>query len=156
MTRPIGRRRSEASPVTKAVIGWRRQDAEQQPRRGAGIAEIEDVLRLGEAADADAVARSQMPSLPRSTAAPKRAQRRGGREHVLAFEQPRDLGAADGERAQHQRAVRDRFVAGHSHGIAGQRPGRAGDAADAVSRRNGMGESEGFRVRCLNLSAPRS
>ncbi len=41
--------------MKKAGEGMGRQDAHQQPRAGAGIAEIEHVVRLGEAADADAV-----------------------------------------------------------------------------------------------------
>ena len=49
-----------------------------------------------------------------ATAGSHRIQRRGGGEHVLAFEEACDLGPSDGERAQHQRAVRDRFVARHA------------------------------------------
>ena len=55
VTLPIGRRRSEASPVMKRGEGMAGQQAEEQPRAGARISEIEHAVRLGEAADADAL-----------------------------------------------------------------------------------------------------
>ena len=93
--------------------GMAGDDAHEEPRAGAGIAEIDDVLRLYEAADPDAV---DMPA-PRRLAVDlgaERAHRLGGAQHVLALEQAADMGAPDGERAQHQRAMRDRLVAGHA------------------------------------------
>ena len=66
-----------------------RQDAEEEPRRGAGIAEIEQIFGLGEPADPDAVDQSTGRRRRASTLAPERVQRRGGRQHVLAFEQAR-------------------------------------------------------------------
>jgi hypothetical protein len=46
----------------------------------------------------------------------ERAHGIGGVEHVLAFEQPRDAGLSDRERAEDQRPMRDRFVAGDAGG----------------------------------------
>ena len=54
----------------------------------------------------------QAPSAAALDLGAQRAHRRGGAQHVLAFEQAVDLGLADGDAAQHQRAVRDRLVAG--------------------------------------------
>ena len=131
MTRPIGRLRSEASPVTKLGKRMRREDAEQEPRRGAGIAEIDDIRGLGEAAEPDPVD-DPAPVRLALDAGAHRAQRRGGRQHILAFQQPADLGAADRECAEHQRAVRDRFVAGHGDPSRQRLAGRA--AASACGR----------------------
>ena len=41
----------------------------------------------------------------------QRAHGRGGAQHVVALEQAVDLGVAVGQRAEDQRAVRDRLVA---------------------------------------------
>ena len=90
----------------------RRENPEQEPRRSAGIAEIDDIRSLGEAAEADTVHDPTPIRLAHDVGA-HRAQRRGGRQHILAFQETADLGAADRESAKHQRAVRDRFVAGH-------------------------------------------
>ena len=76
---------------------------------------------LGEAAHADAV------NPPRAVVAAldlgaERADRPRGAHHVVAFEEPGDLGFADRERAEHQRPVRDRLVAGHAR-LAAKRTG---------------------------------
>lgn len=87
------------------------EDAQQQPCRSPGIAEIEDLFRLGEPARAHAVD----PPHARGVADERdteRAQRAGGSEHVLAFEQPLDPALADCERGEHERSMRDRLVAG--------------------------------------------
>ncbi len=81
VTRAIGRRRSEASPVKKAVNGWVASDAQQQPRAGAGIAEIEHVLGLGEAADADA---RRPASTPSAVALDRRRPARASRRRCAA------------------------------------------------------------------------
>ena len=46
-TRSIGRRDSEESPVKAAAIGWRGDEAHQQPRRSAAIAHVERAARAG-------------------------------------------------------------------------------------------------------------
>src|SRR3546814_9372687 len=50
------------------------------------------------------------------------AQRRRRAQDILALQQAADHGFADRERAEYQRAVRDRFIAGNPD-IAAQRPG---------------------------------
>ena len=54
ITRCIGRRRSEPSPVMKVVKRMAGQDARKQAGRGAGIAQVEHIGRLLAAADAEA------------------------------------------------------------------------------------------------------
>ena len=90
-----------------------REDAEQQSRRGPGIAEVEQILRLGKTADPDPVDSPAAIVGARRMGAERIHRRRGG-EHILAFEQAGDLGPADRQRAQHQRAMRDRLVARHA------------------------------------------
>ncbi len=93
--------------------GVRRHGPHQEPRAGAGIAEIEHVVGLRQAADAgagdgpDAVAAAL-------DAGPHRAQRRGRAQHVVALEQAGDARAPDRKRAQDEGAVRDRLVARHA------------------------------------------
>ena len=86
---------------------------------------------------------SQRPSLRRSTPAPSARIAAAVAQHVLAFEQAGDLGAADRERAQHQRAVRDRFVARH--------PDRAGERRlrARAGQRRGAGESDRRASTCV-------
>ena len=60
----------------------------------------------------------------------------GGGEHVLAFEQAFDRGFADGERPQHQRAVRDRLVA--------RRPDRARERPGSPGAERPRGSSVGM------------
>src|SRR5207248_6544544 len=95
-----------------------REDAEKESGRGAGIAEIDHVVGLGKTAEPNPV---DLPAtvLSAADAGSHKAQRRRRRQHVLAFEESRYLGTADGQRAEHQRAVRNRFVAWY--------PDRAGD-----------------------------
>jgi len=110
-----------------------REDAEEEPRRGSGVAEIDDIIGLCKTAEPDPV---DQPAAVFGADDPgaHRAQRGRGCQHVLAFEEPRYLGAADGERAEHQRAVRNRFVARHPD-RAGQRRRRA--RRDQRGRRRG-------------------
>src|SRR5262249_29473620 len=82
---------------------------------GAGIAEVEHANGRAEAADADAMD-APGPFTRAFDLGPERTHSIGGVEHVLAFEQPGDAGLADRERAEDQRPVRDRFVAGHARG----------------------------------------
>ena len=98
--------------VTKSV---RRDQAHQQARAGAGIAEVEHLRRLAQAADA-AAARAPDAVGAALRLAAQLAHGGGGAQHILAFEQAVDLGLAHRQRAQHQRAVRDRLVARHARG----------------------------------------
>ena len=87
--------------------------AHDQPAAGGGIAEIEHPLRLPEAADPDAM------HAPGALAGaldlrPQRPHGLAGVKHVLAFEKPGNPGLPDRQRAENQRAMRDRLVAGHA------------------------------------------
>ena len=90
--------------------GMRRRCADQQPRPGAGVAEIEHAFGFAPAAGAHAVDAPCAVRAPLDARA-EIAQGLRGAQHVLALEQVRDAGAADGERSQDERAVRNRFVA---------------------------------------------
>jgi hypothetical protein len=88
---------------------------------GAGVAVVDDALRLEEAADAQSLDPPGSGIVARHRC-PEAAHGRGGGEHVLAFEQSLDGRLADGKRAEHQGAVGNRLVAGRTDG-AFQRPG---------------------------------
>ena len=128
-----------------------RQHAEQQPRRGAGIAEIEHVLGLAERrrprrrrpASARPPSRSTPAPIARSAAAVASTSSPSSR--------PGDLGAADRQRAEHQRPVRDRFVAGHRD-RAGERRLRAASRSARSGRRRGRC-GIGHRIRLANAGA---
>ncbi len=95
-----------------------RQDAGEQARGGAGVAEVQNVLRLAECADAAS------PDAPYAVLRPfglgaQAAHRLGGGEHVLALQQAGDPCFAQRQAAQHQGAVRNGLVARHAGG-AGQ------------------------------------
>ncbi len=95
--------------------------AHQQPHAGAAIAAVD---RLPGRAPGRAAHDPGAVLLPLGIGA-ERADRGGGVEHVLAFEQAFDPRLARGHRAENQRPVRDRFVARH------------GDmAAEAAARRS--------------------
>ena len=83
-----------------------------------------DVLRLLEAADAHALDPPGPGAGPLDRGA-EGPHRPAGVEHVLALEQAADPRLADRQRAEDQRAVRDRLVAGHLH------PARSGPDASA-------------------------
>ena len=107
-------------------------DAERQAHAGAGIAEIDGALGL------EQPARPQPVHAPAPVAAPldggaEGAHGGGGRHDVVGFEQAGDAGLADRQRAEHQRAVRNRLVAGHGDAAA-QRAG--GDAHSVPWRRH--------------------
>jgi hypothetical protein len=94
------------------------QEPQQQPRRCARIAEIQDVFGFEEASDATAAHTPDPVAVARHLRA-HQPHRRGGAEHVLAFQKAVDLAFAHGDAAQHQRPVRDRLVAGHANPFAG-------------------------------------
>ena len=105
------------------VYVLRRDQPEQQPRRRTRIAEVYYIVRAREAADAGA-GDGPAVAVALHTGA-QRTERIGGAQHVLRLQQAGDVRAADGAGADHQRAVRDRFVAGHVDG-ADDRPGLSG------------------------------
>ena len=88
----------------------RRQDPEQQSCRGPGIAEVEQIVRLGKTTDPDTVD-NPSPMLGASRMGAERIHRCRGGEHILAFEQTGDLGPADRKRTEHQSAMRNRLIA---------------------------------------------
>ena len=105
----------------RGVAGQHRLDAvardhsHQQPRAGPGVAQVEHVVRLDQAAQAAA------PDVPDAvgTALDLGAHGPHGRraaQHVLALEQPLDPALADGETGEQEGAVRDRLVAGDGGG----------------------------------------
>ena len=102
-----------------------------QPAAGAGIAEIERLCGLREARDADAMHPPGALAGPLD-GRPQGAHRLAGIDDVLAFEQALDAGLAHRQRAQNERAVRDRLVARHAHA-----PLQAGRAAGG-KRRDGL------------------
>jgi hypothetical protein len=102
-----------------------RQDPREQAGRGAGIAHVQHVGGFDQAADATPGDPPDMVIIARHLG-PQRAHRRGGAQHVLAFQQAGDHCLADRQRAEHQRAVADRLVAGHAHDGAQRGRGTAG------------------------------
>ena len=90
------------------------KDTEEESRRGSGITEIEQIIRLGERADSDPVHRPP-PVAGSCSVSAERVERGGGRQHVLALQQTRDFGSSDGERSEHQRAMGNRLIAGNSN-----------------------------------------
>jgi len=103
-----------------------RRRAENQAATGAGIAEIEDAIGRLEAADADAV-HAPNPLARALDAGAKGAHGLGGIEHILPFEQPRDPRFTDRQRAEDQRPVRDRLIAGHADAAAQRRVAAGGE-----------------------------
>ena len=71
----------------KLVKRWLARMPEQQPRRGAGIAEVEHVGGLAAAADAEAADPPAAVAGSRSTSAPSARSAAAVRQHVLALEQ---------------------------------------------------------------------
>jgi len=98
------------------------EDAEKEPRCGSGIAEIQQILRLDKPADPDAVHRPPAFADWGSMGA-QRIDRCCGGQHVLTFEKARDLGPTNRKRSHHQRAMRDRLIAGNSDSAAKRHAG---------------------------------
>ena len=86
-----------------------REDAGEQPGGGAGIAHVENVIRRGQAADA-ATGDEPGGAVPRDVRA-QSPHGGGGAQHVLAFQQAGDAGLPNRQRAEHQSAMADGFVA---------------------------------------------
>ena len=120
---------SDASPSKVARDRVAAGDSHHQPRARPGVAEIEPLRGLDEAADAGAAD----PPAPRRVARHGGAERpagRGGAQHVVAFEQALDPGLADREQAEDERPMRDRLVAGRrAAGLAADRAGRGCERA---------------------------
>ena len=122
--RRIGRLRSEASPSKVAVIGQpatapmtRRQPVPELPKSSAPAGSRKPPTPTPWT--------RHSPSPMRSTVAPSARMALPVLMHVLAFEQAGNPGLAHRQRAEDQRAVRDRLVAGHAH-AALERPAAAG------------------------------
>src|SRR5207253_6677008 len=95
--RPPPQRRVAGDEGSDRMSG---ENAEEEPSRGPGIAEIEQVLWFHEPADPDPVDRPAAVVDP-CRVRPEGVERRGGRQHILALQQTRDFGLADGERPEH-------------------------------------------------------
>ena len=157
-----GSRSRSAGIDRDAHLLQRGQDATHRPARQRGVADhLDRHVVAGDARPSSAACRCRRcrnravrraaagrrrrapapPSRSRSfvAAAPSCADDACGVEHVLGLEQPGDAGAAGGERAEHQGAVRDRLVAGHPD-AAGEGPER-----EAVRGRAGGGRHGCFR-----------
>ena len=85
-------------------------DAHREPHASAGIAVVDHVFGFQQPADAEALDAPDA-AVGAGDGRAEGAHRLGGGEHVLALEQALDRGLADGERAEHEGAVRDRLVA---------------------------------------------
>ena len=115
ITRCIGRRRSEASPVMTLVKGWL---ARMPASRRAEVPELPS-------SSTSAGSRPPPTPKPRTRHRPavalmrdlgaQRPQRRGGGQHVLALQQAAHRGLAQRQGAEHQGAMGDRFVARRAH-----------------------------------------
>ena len=108
------------------------EDAAEQAGGGAGIAHVEHVLRLDQAADAAAGDAPPAGCVVHDLGA-EGAHGGGGAEHVLALQQALDMGFADGQAREHEGAMADAFIAGHGD-AAGEGAGRAaaGQRSDGV------------------------
>ena len=110
-TRPIGRRDERGVAGEGGGEGVAAGDAHGEAHAGAGIAVVDDAPPARGGRRRRGRATRQAPGAVRVTRRAEGAHGGGGGEHVLALEQALDRGLADGERAEHQRAVRDRLVA---------------------------------------------
>lgn len=80
------------------------EDAHRQAHAGAGIAEVDDMLRLKQAAEADPVdGIAAVLELGDGCADSTHGVSRG--QHVFRFKQTLHGGTADGKRAEHQGSV---------------------------------------------------
>ena len=104
----------------RGIEALRREQPHHQAHRRAGIAHVERRRRGCETVHARAV-QQHLGGCRALDAHAERPQRARRGEAVLAVEEAADVRVARGERAEHQRAVRDRLVARHGE--------RAGDAA---------------------------
>ena len=110
---------AHGAPAQAGIAGEYRSDgvagdhAHQQPRTRAGIAHIQHILGLAERANtaADDAPNAGILAL---CLGPQRPHGCGAAQHIFAFQQAVNLRFAHGERADHQRAVRNRFVARHA------------------------------------------
>ena len=112
--RRIGLLRSDASPSKVARDRMAADDAHHQPRAGAGIAEIENRPGLGKAADSHAAHAPASLGMTLDRGA-ELAASLGGAQHVVAFEEALDPRFADRQKAENERPMRGRFVAGNAH-----------------------------------------
>ena len=117
-------------PRQAGVAGERRNDRRRrhrphdEPHPGPGIAAVDHARRLGEAADAHPVNRPCALAQPLDLG-PERLHRARGVQHVLPFQKPGDPRLAHRQRAEDQRPVAHRLVAGHPR-LPPQRSGAAG------------------------------
>ena len=92
-----------------------RDKAHKQPDTGARIAAVQNIAGFPQAADPDAVDMPDAVAIAFDLGA-KLAERGGGPQHVVAFQQAGYRRFADGHGRQNERAVRNRLVAGHARG----------------------------------------
>ena len=126
ITRSIGRRRSDSSPVSTVANGW---PARTPTRSRAVVPELpQSTTSPGSVEPLEPAALDhEVPGpLPRHLGAERRDGPQG-RQAVLALEEALHLGEPVGERAEERGAVRDGLVARHGD--------RAGEASDRTRRR---------------------
>ena len=91
---------------------WPVEDADQEPQQRAGVADVDRAIRHLQAAHPDAVdAQAGRAVVEPLDARAELLHRRDRREGVGAGAEAVDLDRPVGERAEHDRAVRDRLVA---------------------------------------------
>ena len=135
--RRIGRLRKRSVAVETRRDRVAAGDAHHQPRARPGVAEIEPLRGLDEAADAGAAD----PPAPRRVARHGGAERPaggGGAQHVVAFEKALDPGLADRKQPEDERPMRDRLVAGGAQ-TASQRSAGGGCGRHGIGMRVGHG-----------------
>jgi hypothetical protein len=125
-------------PDQLAVEGLGGEQAHEQAHRRSGVTHVEARRRRAQATQADAV-HAQRSWTRALDPHPERLYGTQRGEAVLAVEEALDFGQSVSERAEHQRAVRDRLVAGHVE-LAGHEldrahgPGRGDGAAHDTAR----------------------
>jgi hypothetical protein len=91
------------------------QKTQQQPGAGPRIAQVQDIGRFRQAADAAALHQPGPIGATLGMGA-KGAHGVGRHQDILALQQTVDLGAADSKAAEHKGAVGNRLIAGHAAG----------------------------------------
>src|SRR6185312_8599505 len=122
------------------------QQAGQQAHAGAGIAAVQ-CLRAGTQAMQAHAVHHALAVGRRVDAHAELLQHGGGGAGVLAFEETADMRHPVGQRAEHQRAVRDGLVARHAHAST-QRAGRAAAPVHAPAHSCATDCSISFTAAC--------
>ena len=139
ITRSMGRRRSDSSPVSTVTNGWPARTPTRRRAIVPAVAAVHDVAGLGAGPPSPTPWITKCPGPFRATSAPSAATARSVARTVLALEESLHFGGTIGERAEEGGAVRDGLVARH--------PDRAGDPSDRDARSAFTRASPGPRAR---------